>query len=276
MLQLSSLLRLRLLAVSFLFLALFPPSFLSAQSSKSEDGAKDSVKVYRLAPMTVTVTRTAKNVFATAKPVFVLDRDVIRERNPNTVSDLFRELPGLDVTGVGANQTRPSIRGQRGQRILLLQDGMRLNNSRRQQDFGEIPALVDISSVERVEIVRGPASVLYGSDAIGGVVNVITRTPTDEGMRGWASYRHGTSDGQNKGAVGFSARSGRISLMPRMPSPAASVSLTTSAPLACHSSADQAGLPFASRSLTRAVSRSHMAIKRSDSMPALRPSNICP
>ena len=93
---------------------------------------------------------------------------------PDGVADLFRNLPGVDVTGVGPNQTRLIVRGQQGQRILLAEDGIRLNNSRRQQDFGELPAFTDINSTSRVEVIRGPASVLYGTDAIGGVVNQLT------------------------------------------------------------------------------------------------------
>jgi hemoglobin/transferrin/lactoferrin receptor protein len=150
-------------------------------------------------------------VFITPKPVSVVDRLKIIELVPNNVSDLFRDLAGLDVAGVGVTQTRPIIRGQRGQRILLLEDGLRLNNSRRQQDFGEIPALVDISMVDRVEVVRGPASVLYGSDAIGGVVNVITQTPKSEGLHGTASYRFSTHDTQNKVAGSLLGRFGAFS-----------------------------------------------------------------
>ncbi len=159
-----------------------------------------------LGPITVTATRTAKDVFVTPTPVSVLDRLKIIERVPNNATDLFRDLAGLDVAGVGVSQSRPIIRGQRGQRILLLEDGIRLNNSRRQQDFGEIPALVDISGVDRVEIVRGPASVLYGSDAIGGVVNIITQTPDAEGLHGRAGYRFSTHDSQSKVTASVAGR----------------------------------------------------------------------
>src|SRR5436190_1584212 len=92
---------------------------------------------------------------------------------PRTTRPAF-DVAGLDATGVGANQRRPEIRLQRGQRILLLEDGLRLNNARRQQDFGELPALAG-GDVQQVEVVRGPSSVLYGTDALGGVVNIITR-----------------------------------------------------------------------------------------------------
>ncbi len=183
------------------------PTALRAQATGDQQ-PRDTVT---LGPLTITATRTAKDVFITPNPVSVLDQLRIAERMPNNVSDLFRDLPGLDVAGVGVTQVRPIIRGQRGQRILVLEDGMRLNNSRRQQDFGEIPALVDVTSVERVEVVRGPASVLYGSDAIGGVVNIITRTPQQEGLHGTASYRFSSHDSQNKVTASISGRYGKLS-----------------------------------------------------------------
>ncbi|HEX9728069.1 MAG TPA: TonB-dependent receptor [Gemmatimonadales bacterium] len=154
---------------------------------------------YRMPTINVTATRSARSGFGTPSAVAVVDRAQIRERAPNNVADLFREIPGLDVEGVGANQRRPAIRGLVGQRVLLLQDGLRLNNSRRRQDSGETPALVDLSSVERVEVVRGAASVLYGSDAVGGVVNVITvepdRTATAP-LTGDVALRYGTAGNQ--------------------------------------------------------------------------------
>jgi hemoglobin/transferrin/lactoferrin receptor protein len=191
-----------------LFGALFVPHSTVTAQSQDEREPQDTVL---LRAMTVTATRVAKDVFKTPKPVSVLGRLKIAERAPNNVTDLFRDLPGLDVAGVGVTQSRPIIRGQRGQRILLLEDGLRLNNSRRQQDFGEIPALVDVSMVDRVEVVRGPASVLYGSDAIGGVVNVITQTPETAGLHGTAGYRYSTHDTQNKLAGSLLGRFGAFS-----------------------------------------------------------------
>lgn len=191
-----------LAAASF---ALGAPSALGAQTTTPPDSA-DKAKVTRLTPITVTATRSETDVFRVPKPVSVLDRATLTESAPNTVSDLFRTVPGLDVTGVGVNQVRPSIRGQRGQRILLLQDGLRLNNTRRQQDFGEIPGLVDVGNVERVEVVRGPASVLYGTDAIGGVVNIISRAPTEYGFHGSVGYRYSSPDGQHKATGSVSGR----------------------------------------------------------------------
>lgn len=167
--------------------------------------------------MTVTATGSKKDTFNIPKAVSVVTDKEIREKAPNNVSDLFLDLPGVDVNGVGSNQSRPVIRGMRGQRILLMEDGIRMNNSRRQQDFGEIPALVDISEVERVEVVRGPASVLYGSDAIGGVVNIITRVPqydiTGPRVHGDFGYRYSSADGQNKGMANINGNFGKFGFM---------------------------------------------------------------
>jgi outer membrane receptor protein involved in Fe transport len=188
---------------------------LAQEERKQEppDTATSAPVPYRISPIVVTATRSETETFLVPKPVAVLGQSTILAQKPNTAADLFREMPGLDVTGVGTNQVRPSIRGQRGQRILLLADGLRINNSRRRQSFGEIPALIDVSSLERVEVVRGPASVLYGTDAIGGVVNLITRTPTYDGVHGRAGYRFSSHDGQQRVTGGLTARSGAWSLL---------------------------------------------------------------
>ncbi len=168
---------------------------LTSQAPADTAASRDTVY---LTPIAVTATRSPKDVFLTPAPTLVLDRTDVQARSPNGVADLFRGQAGLDVSGVGFNQIRPVIRGQRGQRVLVLANGERLNNSRRQQDFGEVPSLVDVSTVERVEVVRGPASVLYGSDAIGGVVNIITRAPRVAGLHGTLGGRYSDADQQTR------------------------------------------------------------------------------
>ncbi len=193
-----------------LLAALLGLPLLSAPLTAQQGSPPDTV-VFEVDALVVTATRDTRPISVTPRPVSVVRELELFRLAPNSVSDIFRTLPGLEVTGVGVNQARPSIRGQRGQRLLLLEDGIRMNNTRRQQDFGEIPALVDISSVERVEVVRGPASVLYGSDAIGGVINIITRLPAQDSFSGEASYRYGSAEGQNRGTVRVSGRQGRLS-----------------------------------------------------------------
>lgn len=205
---------LRFLSTATALVAWVSPAKLMAQQSDSSAAKPTPVRgMTKLDPITVTATRQPRPVFMTANPVLVIDSGVVRREAPNGVSDLFRNLPGVDVTGVGPNQTRLVIRGQRGQRILLAEDGIRLNNSRRQQDFGELPAITDINGISQVEIVRGPASVLYGTDAIGGIVNQITLRPPgagQAGVRGSVLYRRSSADGQNMIHGLASGRTGKL------------------------------------------------------------------
>jgi outer membrane receptor protein involved in Fe transport len=146
--------------------------------------------------------------------VTVIGSRLVAERLPNSATDLFTEIRGLDVDGVGTTQRQPMIRGLQGQRILLMEDGLRINNTRRQQERGEIPALIDIGEVDRVEIVRGASSVLYGSDAIGGVINMITPRPgssSGKSVNGETLLRGGTADGQTLAAAKLFGDFGRMS-----------------------------------------------------------------
>ncbi len=128
-------------------------TLLSAQESPQR-AARDTV--IELPAMTVTATRDLREVFRTPTPVSVVDSTTLARRVPSSITDLFVDLPGLDVNGVGPSQSRPIIRGLLGQRILLLEDGIRMNNSRRESDFGEIPSIVGLEALGRVEVVRGP------------------------------------------------------------------------------------------------------------------------
>lgn len=160
---------------------------------------------------TVTALGHEAKVFEIATPVTVLSRAELDRRLVNQPTDLLRDQPGVDVNGVGLNQARPVIRGQRGLRVLFLSDGLRMNNARRQTDFGEITGLVDLDDVEALEVVRGPASVLYGSDAIGGVLNLITRdAPLIDGHRGSVEARYGSAGDLSRGGASIEGREGRF------------------------------------------------------------------
>ena len=177
---------------------LAPVGLAAQQADSTSRAGLDSTRVRELDPINVTATRAPVGVARTASPVTVVDSATARREPAYTVSDLFRMTPGVDITGTGSNQARLAIRGQRGQRILLLENGIRLNNSRRQQDFGELPALSDVENLDRAELVRGPASVLYGTDAIGGVVNLISAGPPlrPSRLQGELGYRFSSHDEQ--------------------------------------------------------------------------------
>src|SRR3954447_15952076 len=95
-------------------------SFAPATHPQTPDSTR---KVIPLAAVTVTATRSERSTFDTPQPITVIDSTALQEKLPNGAADLFRDVAGLDAMGVGPNQRRPQIRGQRGQRILLLEDG---------------------------------------------------------------------------------------------------------------------------------------------------------
>jgi hemoglobin/transferrin/lactoferrin receptor protein len=137
--------------------------------------------------VTITATRTEVATTDTAVPVSVIDREEIERKSLNTIGDLFRTLPGTSTTNEGAFQVRPRIRGLDSNRVLILVDGERLNNSRTSTGQSGIePGLIETSQIQTVEVVRGSGSVLYGTDALAGTINIITRdTPPrrDSGFR---------------------------------------------------------------------------------------------
>src|SRR5689334_7320104 len=104
------------------FLAAAVPCLLAAQQGARSP--KDSARLANLSDVVTTATRTPVSVIDAPVPVFRLDSSIVRLRLPYSAADLLREFPGFDVTGVRTNQSRPVIRGQRGQRILLLEDGI--------------------------------------------------------------------------------------------------------------------------------------------------------
>jgi len=158
--------------------------------------------------VTVTAARTQVTSEETAVPVSVIGRQQLEEKNINSVGEIFRTLPGTSTVNEGGFQVRPRIRGLDSNRVLILVDGERLNNSRTStgQSGVEI-GLVDTSQIESVEVVRGSGSVLYGTDALAGTINIITKdTPVrrEKGFRFGATLDtlYSTSENGRKGTLG--------------------------------------------------------------------------
>jgi len=167
------------------------------------------------AETTVTATGSKRDVFEIATPVTVIREETIEQKSPQNAAELLREQPGVDINGVGPNQGRPVIRGQRGLRVLFLENGLRLNNPRRQTDFGEVTGLVDLNSVATIEVVRGPASVLYGTDAIGGVLNLVSKEPSfpaNTNFTGFVEGRYSNTGSLASGSAGFNGRIGALTM----------------------------------------------------------------
>ena len=137
--------------------------------------------------MVVTATRVPAPLQEVLAPVIVIDRETIERSAATDAADLLRFHAGLDVARNGGPGQPASvfIRGAESNHTLVLIDGVRINPG----TIG-LPALQNVTPdmVERIEVVKGPRSTLWGSDAIGGVINVVTRRGSRDGWVAEAGY----------------------------------------------------------------------------------------
>lgn len=149
--------------------------------------ARDSA---RLDPVVVTAARKPEPLATASATVTVLEADELRGRGIVTVADALREVPGLAVVATGPMGAATSVfaRGGNSNFMKVLVDGVAANEAGGAFDFAHLR----LTNVERIEVVRGPASVLYGSDAVAGVIHVITRQGGAAG--GSASARAGSRE----------------------------------------------------------------------------------
>lgn len=120
----------------------------------------------------------------------VTAEDIKRDPAP-TIAEQLKKIPGVMVHDGGmAGLPRVSIRGEGTSRVLLMVDGVRISD---QKSMSGPAFLIDPADVERIEVIKGPASVLYGSEAIGGVINVITKKGGDKPIGGTAQMTYDSS-----------------------------------------------------------------------------------
>ncbi len=148
-----------------------------------------------MATKVVTASRAEETVAAAPATVIVLQRADLERRGYLQLSEVLDDLPGMDVVRpYGDNFVRSYWRGERGtigEPFLLLLDGLVLNHLYFNTADGPLAAL-PLSNVERIEVVYGPASALYGANALRGVINVITvRNADQEGLAGRATLASG-------------------------------------------------------------------------------------
>ncbi len=165
--------------------------------------------------MVVTATRGAEDPFALPYSVDAVTRSQLERKQPRTTPDAMRELPSVMLQKTSHGQGSPYLRGFTGFRTLMLVDGIRLNNSTFRDGPNQYWSTVDAFALDRIEVVRGPGSVLYGSDAIGGTVNAISKSRSDyeDGFdwNGGAQYRYSSAEDSHVGRPEFSAQyDGRV------------------------------------------------------------------
>jgi len=163
--------------------------------------AQDDVTV--LPVIVITPDRTAMFADRIGSTVSVVERKEIELRNPGSLADVLRTVPAVTVTETGGlgSRTLVGIRGAEAQHTLVLIDGIRANDpasARDEFDFATTAA----GDIERIEILRGPQSAVYGADAMGGVINIITRRPDGE------SRFVVTTEAGSYGTIGSTASAG--------------------------------------------------------------------
>jgi len=159
------------------------------------------------AEIVVTAKRAAEDPFLSDRTVSILNRKALREAAPRTTPEALWDAPGAFVQETNFGGGSPIVRGLVGPQVLILVDGVRLNNSTYRTGPVQYLNLIDPYCIDRIEVLRGPGSVLYGSDAMGGVIQVFPVTPRDLrdpnrfGGGGTAAGRYSSADFGKKGHV---------------------------------------------------------------------------
>lgn len=161
-----------------LAVALLPASTLYAVADSSEDALKLSNTV-------ITANRAAEERTDTMAAVTVFTRADIDRLQPVNVPDLLNRVPGVQVqqSGGRGSTTGVFVRGTKTAQTLVLIDGVRVGSVTAGGANGALEHL-NLEQIERVEVLRGPHSAMYGSDAIGGVIQIFTRRSAGEGLQG--------------------------------------------------------------------------------------------
>lgn len=140
--------------------------------------AEENLQEFSLDTMVVTATRTEMSVKEAPSAVQVVDNKKLEQTQAKTLHDALKGALGVNVFNDFQGRSNVSIRGSESRHVLIMVDGKRLGG---ELSYNSANALdvdrIRMEDVEKVEIIRGPAGAMYGSDAIGGVINVITKTP---------------------------------------------------------------------------------------------------
>ena len=145
----------------------------------------------------VTAARVEQEIQEVPMSLSVVTGDEVKHANAKTIADLLADIPGVQVTSSGSQGLkRIKIRGENSFRTLIMVDGQKLSE---QKSMDGTAILMDPANIERIEVIKGPASVLYGSDAIGGAINIITKKGGKDAFEAdasvaWNGAGHGWSE----------------------------------------------------------------------------------
>jgi len=162
----------------------------------------DTSGIFKLSDVVITATKTNTNILELANSITIIDSTEIANRNKSNVFNLLQTEYGLSSIqfGPAGGLSTINIRGANVGHTLILIDGIEMNltsESSNLYDFANLP----VDGIERIEVLRGPQSTLYGSDAMAGVVNIITKKGSGEPA--FTLFGEGGSHNSFKGALGF-------------------------------------------------------------------------
>lgn len=145
----------------------------------------------------VTATKVEKELLEVPASVSIITEEDIKQSSARTVGELLQDIPGVQVVNSGSQGLkRISLRGEGVNRTLILIDGQQIVENK---SMDGTALMIDPNLIERIEVIRGPASVLYGSNAIGGVINIITKKGGKEPVEGSLSLAYnGASAGHSE------------------------------------------------------------------------------
>ena len=167
-----------------------------------------TMKEYYMSTVTVTGTRTPKSLDTTPVPTHIITADDIKKIDATNIKDvLLSEIPGIEFSFAMNQQVSMRMQGLGGMAVLFLIDGERMAGETLDNiDFSRL----NVDNIERIEIVKGAASALYGSNSVGAVVNIITKINSEP----WTlqiNSRHGSRYGKQLCGSTFSVKQGKFS-----------------------------------------------------------------
>jgi len=187
---------------------------LAPAAQAQQAGTAQAQQTPTLAPITVSASPLGLDPDSMALPALVLGGDALIERRQDTLGDTLDGMPGIHSDTFGGGASRPVIRGQTAPRVKVLSDGSELMDASNISPDHAVTA--EPLLAERIEVLRGPATLLYGGGAIGGVVNVLDRKiPTavpEKGVEAEAEVRGATGTGERAGTVGITAGTGEFAV----------------------------------------------------------------
>lgn len=156
-------------------------------------GVSQSPSLTILPEFIVTASRFSTNPFDEPFSTVVITESEIRRLSDRSIPEALKQVPGVMVQKTAVGHGSPYIRGFTGRQNLLMLDGVRLNNSTWRSGPTQYTNTVDVLSLESIELVKGQGSVLYGSDSIGGTLNLISQSSHPENYADGELFSHGSA-----------------------------------------------------------------------------------